>query len=80
MVNCGRGDANLERLESLEIENRFEISPKIDPTWSKIDPRSVQELPRRVLDTLLGLHKSVLELFGEALGGQVDLDGFFIDF
>ena len=64
----------------LEIENRSEIGPKIDPKWSKIDPRSVQELPRRVLNTLLGLHKSVLEPFGEALGGQMDFLSIFYRF
>ena len=80
MVNCWRWNANLERLESLEIENRSEIGTKIDPKWSKIDPRSVQELPRRVLNTLLGLHKSVLEPFGEALGGQMDFLSIFYRF
>ena len=64
----------------LAIENRSEIGPKIDPKWSKIDPRSVQELPRRVLNTLLGLHKSVLEPFGEALGGQMDFLSIFYRF
>ena len=77
MVNCWRWNANLERLERSWDRKSVRNRSQNDPKWSKIDPRSVQELPRRVLNTLLGLHKSVLEPFGEALGGQVDFVWIF---